>query len=491
MRRWVGIISVVLMGLVGSSFAGTYGGGTGEPDDPYQIETPEQLLSIGSNAELLNKCYILNNDIDLDTSVTGLPYFSQAPIAPDTSSTSGFQGSPFTGVFDGNGHTILELTIIDTETANDYLALFGKLGEGGTIKNLGIWEGYIVGFDSDYLGGICGYNAAGTIRNCLYDGDVTGDDYLGGLCGSNYFGIIENCFTTGAYNGDDWLGGLCGYNESGTITNCYVEGSVTGFFSLWYIGGLCGSNYQGTITNCFVNASVSAGPSSTAIGGFCGGNYESNVSGCFAIGSVTAQNDSRYIGGLFAYNDEDSSITNCFSNVDITCGASQYIGGICGSNFKTISNCYSAGYITDYNQALSHFGELCGYNHTEGTFSNCYYLDTDVPNNPYGIPLTDTQMKQQTSFINWDFVIETANGTDEIWTIKEGVKYPEFVWPLVQYQGWDGVDFLDFSFFANHWFENNCGNANDCEGADLDFSDKVDEADLMIFCDHWLEGKDY
>ncbi len=114
-----------------------------------------------------------------------------------------------------------------------------------------------------------------------------------------------------------------------------------------------------------------------------------------------------------------------------------------------------------------------------------------MPNNPYGIPLTDTQMKQQTSFINWDFVIETANGTDEIWTIKEGVKYPEFVWPLVQYQGWDGVDFLDFSFFANHWFENNCGNANDCEGADLDFSDKVDEADLMIFCDHWLEGKDY
>ncbi len=187
MRRWVGIISIVLMGLVGSSFAGTYGGGTGEPDDPYQIETPEQLLSIGSNAELLNKCYILNNDIDLDTSVTGLPYFSQAPIAPDTSSTSGFQGSPFTGVFDGNGHTILELTIIDTETANDYLALFGKLGEGGTIKNLGIWEGYIVGFDSDYLGGICGYNAAGAIRNCFYDGDVIGDDYLGGLCGSNYF----------------------------------------------------------------------------------------------------------------------------------------------------------------------------------------------------------------------------------------------------------------------------------------------------------------
>ncbi|MDH4239817.1 MAG: hypothetical protein OEW48_09660 [Phycisphaerae bacterium] len=35
----------------------------------------------------------------------------------------------------------------------------------------------------------------------------------------------------------------------------------------------------------------------------------------------------------------------------------------------------------------------------------------------------------------------------------------------------------------------NCGVANDCEGTDLDFSDKVDEADLKIFCDYWLEGK--
>jgi len=159
--------------FVANAYSYDFAGGTGEPNDPYQIETAEQLLSIGTNAELLDKCYILNNDIDLDTS------FSQAPIAPDTSSTSGFQGSPFTGVFDGNGHTILELTIIDTETANDYLALFGKLGEGGTIKNLGIWDGYIVGFDSDYLGVICGYNATGTIRNCFYDGDVIGDDYLG------------------------------------------------------------------------------------------------------------------------------------------------------------------------------------------------------------------------------------------------------------------------------------------------------------------------
>ena len=73
-------------------------------------------------------------------------------------------------------------------------------------------------------------------------------------------------------------------------------------------------------------------------------------------------------------------------------------------------------------------------------------------------------------------------------TCRSQIGNPKLVWELVNFVGWYEVDYLDFSFFANHWLENNCGGANDCEGADLDFSDAVDWADMKIFFDHWLEG---
>ena len=73
--------------------------------------------------------------------------------------------------------------------------------------------------------------------------------------------------------------------------------------------------------------------------------------------------------------------------------------------------------------------------------------------------------------------------------IKEGVKYPEHVCPLVQYHGWDGVDFADYSFFSNHWLMTDCNDANDCNSTDLDFSGTVDTNDLDIFTTYWLFGK--
>ena len=97
-------------------------------------------------------------------------------------------------------------------------------------------------------------------------------------------------------------------------------------------------------------------------------------------------------------------------------------------------------------------------------------------------------MKQQNSFSGWDFVGETVNGPDDIWTIHEDVNYPEHVWPLVNLVGWHGVDFADYAFFANYWMDTNCGDVNDCNGVDFDFSNAVDTNDLKIFCAHWLEG---
>jgi hypothetical protein len=68
-----------------------------------------------------------------------------------------------------------------------------------------------------------------------------------------------------------------------------------------------------------------------------------------------------------------------------------------------------------------------GHNESGGTFSSCYFLITSGPDNGCGTPLTNEQMKHQASFVGWDFVGETANGTNDIWSINEGISYPVLV----------------------------------------------------------------
>jgi len=110
-----------------------------------------------------------------------------------------------------------------------------------------------------------------------------------------------------------------------------------------------------------------------------------------------------------------------------------------------------------------------------------------------GTGKTTVQMQTQSTFTDagWDFVGETANGTDDIWRMcVDGVEYPKLYWQFMlgDFLCPDGVNLIDFSFFAERWLNDNCGAANDCDQTDLDFSDMVDVADLRIFCSHWLEG---
>jgi hypothetical protein len=53
----------------------------------------------------------------------------------------------------------------------------------------------------------------------------------------------------------------------------------------------------------------------------------------------------------------------------------------------------------------------------------------------------------------------------------------------------DGVDFIDFAFFASHWLDDRCNAANYlCEGTDFDKSGSVGFTDLEILADNWLKG---
>jgi len=198
--------------------------GRGMEAEPFLISTIEHLEWInGYTARLNSFHYRLENDI----------------VAPYN-----FMIEWFTGVFDGNGHTIT----VDIYRLNDWsVGLFGVIvdlfgdGTGGVVKNLTV-AGNIVGDRS--VGGVAWWNN-GTIKNVSVTANVTGDQIVGGIAGENH-GVIINSYVVGDVTGRSRVGGIAGENRFGTITNTYFIGDVSGNLD---VGGIVGLNEGGIVSN--------------------------------------------------------------------------------------------------------------------------------------------------------------------------------------------------------------------------------------------------
>jgi len=108
--------------------------GDGSETNPYQISTPEQLMSIGADEVLLKKHYILNNEIVFDPDNNPEHVFEDALIAPPSDIFEGHIPSQkqFSGTFDGNGYAIKNLVI--ENITKEYLGLFGSVRDMGKIE---------------------------------------------------------------------------------------------------------------------------------------------------------------------------------------------------------------------------------------------------------------------------------------------------------------------------------------------------------------------
>jgi hypothetical protein len=224
-----------------------YSGGTGEPNNPYQIATAQDLIALGNEPNDYDKYFILTADIDLDPNLPGRKIFDKAVIAPDMNDNDNgqFQGTPFSGSFNGNSHVIRNLYIAGSE----HLGLFGYLvspsGSILNVCNLGL-EAVDVRGISDIIGGLAGENK-GRIRLCYSTGTVSGTrGNVGGLVGSNNEGDMMQCYSSCLVNGNDSVGGLVGYNYYSGVAHCYSTGMVSGTGDS--IGGLVGMNI-GDATN--------------------------------------------------------------------------------------------------------------------------------------------------------------------------------------------------------------------------------------------------
>jgi len=462
----------------GPAAEGKYSGGTGEPNDPYRIATPEDLNDIGKYEEDWDKHFVLINDVNL-AQYTG----TQFNIIGE-----------FKGVFDGNDHRIWNFTW--TSGGIGFVGMFRCVGPEGKIKNLGLENVNINAQVS--VGGLVALNY-GAITNCYSTGSVSGSSCVGGLVGGND-GTIINCHSSSSVSGGMYIGGLVQYN-GGTIINCYStgtvvgeseigglvahnEGTITGCYSRVTVlsnedcvGGLVGKNLKGTIANCYTTGSVSA--TGAAVGGLVGTNQEGIITNCYSSGSVDGSWD--FVGGL-AGDNFYGTITNCYSTASVA--GRDCVGGLVGGNAGTISSCYSSASVS----GGSGVGGLVGqngdldfvyqtWNEIPGYIYNCYstgevtgssnvgglvgvhiagevgasFWDvetSDCNTSAGGTGKTTAEMKTMSTFTDagWDFV--------EIWGIGENQTYPFLLTESAGDLNHDKkVDLTDLAILASHWLQ--------------------------------------
>jgi hypothetical protein len=364
-------LAAVLMGVLclsGTVFAILSGGGTS--GNPYLIQSRADFDEFANSANAAT--YWTSGKytrLMYDPNLAGTTY-TKSPISPDTSnSTKGvFQGTKFAGNFDGNGHTISNLTI--NSSTLDFIGLIGYLDAAGQVKNLGMVNVNLTGRYA--VGGLVGYDK-GTITNCYATGSVSGANYVGGLVGWNDSGVVSDSYAAGTASGtSDSIGGLVGRNV-GTLSNCYANETVTG--STYSVGGLVGYNgndsaHSGTIINCHASGNVTA--SFDAVGGLVGTNtYSSVISNSYATGTV---NGASKVGGLVGYNDSTVAISDCYATGQVTGSGTDYysVGGLVGENSSgTLLRCYATGAT----YGIRWVGGLVGWNRF-GSILNCYATGT-------------------------------------------------------------------------------------------------------------------
>ncbi len=357
-------------GLAGCNFAptdttaATTAATTVNTTDFIAINSVDDLQNIAAN-----KSYILETDLDLaDVEWTPIGDFNQ----------------PYLGVFDGNGHTISNLTITDKDTY--YAGLFGYVQ--GEIKNLNLFD-VNIDFTSDfltYVGGAVGY-LEGDIANVNVTGSINVKNsfstvYAGLLAGLTQANlpdnvteenfqpnVIDDCVTNVDITVDSlnyaYVGGLIGMGYNSTVTNNKADTQldVTGKNYPVYVGGLFGHFFGGLVAQYYQNDT----------------SHNMDVSYNLAKATITvpASPAGASIGGLFGYVDFANLTDNAVSvTMDDIASSDLSAGGLVGELWNSsvensvvfLDVTVASGTATDQN-----IGSIFGQDYSDTSLEKVYF----------------------------------------------------------------------------------------------------------------------
>lgn len=329
----------------------------------FIIHNLEELSSIANDC---SGYYALADNIYLDSRVRGLR-------------------KDFDGIFNGLGNSIYGLY-------TDY-GLFDSTSDNAIIENLHLKECGIIGGNFYSSCSFLVYTNNGIIRNCSVDGKISleirrsSDDYgydIGGLVNTNWGDVINS--------------------KANVIID--IDRRVTDDNARIDIGGLIGTNF-GNVYNSSSSPTI-------------------NISSVSNVSTVVSTY--MYIGGLIGSSSGSNIISNSYShsniNIDRLHGKKIAIGGLiarASSEEQKIINCYSSCNINldnvsdPYNRNI-YAGFLA--QNFDSIVTNCYWNKDESfgYTDEYALGLTTSEMKNKSSFNDWDF--------ENIWYIDEGKSYP-------------------------------------------------------------------
>lgn len=411
---------------------------------------------VGGIARLMRSSYIKNSYVE--GNITGFDYVGglvgqvQSGVITNSYAKGKVIGIEFVGGvvgyyssvdYDDNIDIIENVyAIVEVEGDNSVGGVFGEAtvhtirnvhaqGKVKGVRDVGGVVGRITGnhlLDNIYakstvegktnVGGIVGYLTNNEVKNSYFEGNVTGDDKVGGLIGASYTKAINNVYAKGDIIGINRVGGLIGSTYDDVTNNAYTEGNVTGVTK---VGGLMGESYSTRISNSYSKSNVTGINNSQDVGGFVGIVYYTDMSNCYATGNVNGHDN---VGGFIGYGTSDQ-INNSYVINEVV-GTGNYIGGFIGANSGARFN-----YVYAANKKLvgqGNVGGLIGGPEYSGPPISYSYWDTTISNVFITAPIgsmvgiegkTTAEMKNQSTYVNWDFT--------NIWTIKTN-EYPKLKW---------------------------------------------------------------
>jgi filamentous hemagglutinin family protein len=304
---------------------------------------------------------LVNNATDLQnvsTNVGGIYALGRNIDAGSIANFTPIQN--FTGLLDGQGQTITNVTVASTA---QNVGLFGSIGSAGVVRNLNLADVTVNGLGSQFVGTLAGTNA-GTISNVSATNvavSVGSNGNGGGLVGLN-IGAIANAFATGdvigagGNNGFTTLGGLAAVNL-GSISSSFASVAVGGLnVANLQAGGLVGNN-SGTILSSVATGDVQTGDGSVAGGLVASNSVSGSITESQASGNITVAALS-FAGGLVGTSAgaiTDSTASGAVSST----GDNSTIGGLAGASIGTITASVASGAVSSTG-ANSTVGGLVG-----------------------------------------------------------------------------------------------------------------------------------
>ena len=337
---------VMVMGISLSSYAAWNGDATawtqgdGSEQNPFLIENEAQLShlqqTVTTGETYQGKFFRLTADLDMGgKQMPSIGHYNDYTTQENPELVR--ESKVFRGTFDGDFHTIDNLTIVsnNAEATLGGVGLFAISYPETHICNLTLGQGVTVeGSEFDNVGGFVGYSAGGNVENCRILGTVNGGGMnVGGIVGSVEESMtITGCVNAGRLVGHSFAGGIVGYANLSKIQNCYSSAVISCPLASW-VGGILGWAVESTVNNCYAIGPVEAEVGSIWMPGkspICSELEKSTAADCYYVEALTGCKPLSEQAGVTAVTEEEMKAADMIAKLNANLSANAWGAGADG-----------------------------------------------------------------------------------------------------------------------------------------------------------------